>query len=149
MPSFDGYRAPTEHPLAVAFGALLSLVGERRPRDGRLPRWPPSSSSSPGSTGSARTSFSRSSGSLRPRCCCTRFDFPFLAARGYVDIPYLALVIWAAALEAERPRRGTPVFVLLACAGLLRPEAWLLSGLYWLWCSCPADLARSASGTPR
>ena len=46
--------------------------------------------------------------------------------------------MWAAALEAERPRRGTVVFVLLACAGLMRPEAWLLSGLYWLWCIVPA-----------
>jgi hypothetical protein len=27
-PSFDGYRTPTEHPLAVAFGALLSLLGD-------------------------------------------------------------------------------------------------------------------------
>jgi hypothetical protein len=47
-------------------------------------------------------------------------------------------VIWAAALEAERPRRGTPVFVLLALAGLMRPEAWLLSGLYFLWTFLPA-----------
>ena len=23
---------------------------------------------------------------------------------------------------------------LLAAAGLLRPEAWVLAGLYWLWC---------------
>ncbi|HEX6698057.1 MAG TPA: hypothetical protein VF080_14715, partial [Solirubrobacteraceae bacterium] len=34
--------------------------------------------------------------------------------------------------------RGTPVFVLLALAGLMRPEAWLLTGLYWLWCIVPA-----------
>ena len=27
LPSFDAYRAPTEHPLAVAFGAVLSLLG--------------------------------------------------------------------------------------------------------------------------
>src|SRR5919198_2636786 len=27
-PSFDGYRTPTEHPLAVAFGALLSILGD-------------------------------------------------------------------------------------------------------------------------
>ena len=33
----------------------------------------------------------------------SRLDFPFLAARGYIDIPYLALVLWAAALEAARP----------------------------------------------
>src|SRR3712207_1937057 len=28
LPSFDAYRAPTQHPLAVAFGAVLSLVGD-------------------------------------------------------------------------------------------------------------------------
>ena len=40
---------------------------------------------------------------------CTRFDFPFLAARAYIDIPYLALIIWVAVLEFERPRRGGAV----------------------------------------
>jgi hypothetical protein len=45
----------------------------------------------------------------------------------------MALVVWAAVLEATRPRRGTPVFVLLGLAGMLRPEAWFLSGMYWLW----------------
>jgi hypothetical protein len=56
------------------------------------------------------------------------------AARGYVDVPFLALVLWAAALEAARPRRGRLVMALLALAGLLRPEAWVLAGAYWLWC---------------
>src|SRR6185436_4833646 len=28
LPSFDAYRAPTQHPLAIAFGALLALVGD-------------------------------------------------------------------------------------------------------------------------
>src|SRR5205814_1432328 len=50
-----------------------------------------------------------------------------------IDIPYLALVVWAAALEVGRPRRGLPVFLLLTAAALLRPEAWILIGLYWLW----------------
>ncbi len=49
------------------------------------------------------------------------------------DVPFLALVVAAAALEAHRPRRGWPVMTLLAFAGLLRPEAWLLAGAYWLW----------------
>jgi hypothetical protein len=35
--------------------------------------------------------------------------------------------------EAQRSRRGVPVFLLLAAAGMLRPEAWVLAGLYWLW----------------
>ena len=30
LPSFEAYRAPTEHPLAVAFGAVLSLFGTTR-----------------------------------------------------------------------------------------------------------------------
>ena len=36
----------------------------------------------------------------------TRFNFGLLASKGYLDIPYCALVAWAMALEAERPRRG-------------------------------------------
>ncbi|HEU0317915.1 MAG TPA: hypothetical protein VFR49_11335, partial [Solirubrobacteraceae bacterium] len=56
----------------------------------------------------------------------------------------LAIVVWAAALEAERPRRGTLVFVLLLGAELLRPEAWILAGLYFLWCARRASWPRRA-----
>jgi hypothetical protein len=45
----------------------------------------------------------------------------------------MALIVWAATLEARRPRRGAPVLVLLALAGTLRPEAWFMSALYFLW----------------
>jgi hypothetical protein len=86
----------------------------------------------------AKASFGTLVGLAAAALLCTRFDFPFLAARAYIDIPYLGFVVWAAALESEKPRRGTIVFVLLACAGLMRPEAWLLSGLYFLWCYMPA-----------
>jgi hypothetical protein len=60
---------------------------------------------------------------------------PFLnyGIRGYVDLVEIALVVWAALLEARRPRRGSAVLVLLGLAGLLRPEAWLYAGAYWLW----------------
>jgi hypothetical protein len=47
------------------------------------------------------------------------------------------------ALEARTPRRGTPVLVLLAVAGLLRPEAWILAGLYWLWLLPALDRGRA------
>ncbi|RKQ88107.1 hypothetical protein C8N24_6146 [Solirubrobacter pauli] len=50
-----------------------------------------------------------------------------------LDIPYLALLVWAAALEVRRPRRGAAVQVLLVLAGLLRPEAWLLALAYAAW----------------
>ena len=52
------------------------------------------------------------------------------------------MVAWAAALETERPRRGGPVWVLLTLAGLLRPEAWILLGAYWLWCRPSVQDAR-------
>jgi hypothetical protein len=60
---------------------------------------------------------------------------------GYQDIPFAALVIGAVLLEARHTRRGVPVLALLALAGLLRPEAWVLAGLYWLYL-WPAASAR-------
>jgi hypothetical protein len=57
------------------------------------------------------------------------------ALLAYQDVPFAALIVGAVLLEARRPRRGAAVLALLAVAGLLRPEAWVLSGLYvlWLW----------------
>jgi len=142
LPSFDAYRAPTEHPLAIAFGALLALVGDDADRMMVGATLASFVVLAAGLYRLARSSFTLVVGLLAGALLCTRFDFPFLAARAYIDIPYLAFVVWAAALEAARPRRGTPVFLLLAGAGLLRPEAWLLSGLYFLWCFLPATWAQ-------
>jgi hypothetical protein len=57
------------------------------------------------------------------------------ALLGYQDLPFAALVVGAVLLEAHRPRRGLPVLAVLAVAGLIRPEAWVLAGLYvlYLW----------------
>jgi len=54
-------------------------------------------------------------------------------SRGYVDVPFLALVVWAAVMVAERPASAGPAMSLLGVAGLLRPEGWTLAGLLWLW----------------
>jgi hypothetical protein len=56
-----------------------------------------------------------------------------LGVRTYGDVAYAALVAFATSLEITRPRRGWPVLAVLGLAGLLRPEAWLLAGLYWLY----------------
>jgi hypothetical protein len=142
LPSFDAYRAPTEHPLAIAFGAVLSLVGDDADRIMVGATFASFVVLAAGMYRLARASFGTLVGLMAAALVCTRFDFPFLAARAYIDIPYLALIVWAVGLEAGRRRCGTPVFVLLAAAGLLRPEAWLLSGLYWLWCFPPATWAQ-------
>ncbi len=46
------------------------------------------------------------------------------------------------------PRRGTAVLVLLAIAGFLRPEPWLLAGAYAVWCAV-AQRPRSAASVVR
>ena len=149
LPSFEAYAAPTEHPLYVAIAGLLGLLGTHADRAlvlftslchvalilatyrlGRAfaGRW----------VGLAAAAFVGSS-----------FAFLLYAAKAYVDLPFLAIVIYAAALEAERPRRGRDAMALLAIAGLLRPEAWVLAGLYWLWCGWRRwDLLALAAAAP-
>ena len=52
-----------------------------------------------------KTAFTPLVGFVAAALLVSRFDFPFLAARGYIDIPYLAVVIWAAVIELRAPRR--------------------------------------------
>ena len=132
-PGFEGFRVPTEHPLAIAVGAVLSLFGEVGDR-----LWIALIFASFlwlvwGVYRLGQVAFTPLVGGIAAVLVLTRFDFGFLAARGYIDIPYMAIVMWAAVLEARRPRRGAAVLLLLAAAGMLRPEAWVLAGLYWLW----------------
>src|SRR3954466_1152332 len=131
--SFDGYRTPTEHPLAILLGIPLVLLGDGGDRVLVFGTVASMVALAAGMYRLARLSFGPLVGFVAALLLCTRFDFPFLAVRGYIDIPYLAFVVWAAALEVGRPRRGLPVFLLLTAAALLRPEAWILIGLYWLW----------------
>lgn len=49
------------------------------------------------------------------------------------DIAFAALVVGACVLEGRRPRRGASVLMVLALAGLIRPDAWLVAGCYWLY----------------
>lgn len=52
---------------------------------------------------------------------------------GQVDVAAAALVLAALLVEISERRRAELVLVLLLMAGLLRPEAWLVSGAYWLY----------------
>jgi hypothetical protein len=132
-PGFEGFRVPTEHPLAIAAGALLSLFGEVGDRLWIALVFAAFLWLVWGVYRLGQIAFTPLVGGIAAALVLTRFDFGFLAARGYIDIPYMALVMWAAVLEARRPRRGAGVLLLLAAAGMLRPEAWVLAGLYWLW----------------
>jgi hypothetical protein len=82
--------------------------------------------------------FGRAAGALAALIFLTRVPVLSYGVRAYVDLPYLLLVLSALLVESRHRSRsgepaGAPVLVLLALAGLLRPEAWAFSGLYWLY----------------
>ncbi|MFP5362500.1 MAG: hypothetical protein ACLGI5_07200 [Thermoleophilia bacterium] len=133
-PGFEDYAAPTQHPLYLALGALLSLAGEFGDRLLVLVTLLSLVALIAGTHVLGRELFNRPVGIAGAVFVGSSFAFALYAVRAFVDVPFLALVIWAAALEARRPRRGLAPMALLAAAGLLRPEAWVLAGLYWLWC---------------
>ncbi len=141
LPDFQVYRAPTEHPLAIAFGVLCSLFGQVGARLMVLGSIASFVALVAGSYRLGRLCFGPLVGLVAALLVLSRFFVENLAAQGYLDITYVALVVWAVVLELERPRRGPAVFLTLAAAGLLRPDAWALSGAYWLWCAWPASNA--------
>jgi len=132
-PSYKVPVAPTPHPLAMLVGIPASLFGNGGEAlmlaivvlaIGFL------------AVGIFRLGwelFGWPVGLLAALIVATRQPFLNYGIRGYVDLVEIALVVWAALLEARRPRRGWPVLVLLGLAGLLRPEAWLYSAAYWVW----------------
>jgi hypothetical protein len=139
LPDFRVYRGPTEHPLAIAFGVLCSIFGQGGARLMVLGSIASFVAAVAGIYRLGRLCFGPVVGLVAALLLLSRFFVENLAAQGYLDISYLALIVWAIVLEVERPRRGTPVFLALAAAGLLRPDAWVLSGVYWLWCSWRAE----------
>jgi Dolichyl-phosphate-mannose-protein mannosyltransferase len=135
LPDFRVYRGPTEHPLAIAFGMFCSIFGQGGARLMVFGSIVSFVALVAGVYRLARLCFGPVVGMFAALLMLSRFYDENLAAQGYLDLSYVALIVWAVALEVERPRRGTVVFVLLAAAGLLRPDAWVLSGVYWLWCA--------------
>lgn len=132
-PQYAVSVAPTPHPLATLVGVVLSVFGDPAEQvalgivllslglicvalyrlGAELYAWPV--------------------GVAAAVIAATRVPLLNFGIRGYVDFPMIALILWAAVLESRRPRRGAAVLSLLALAGLLRPEAWLYAGVYWLW----------------
>jgi hypothetical protein len=147
LPDFQVYRGPTEHPLAIAFGMFCSLFGQGGARLMVFGSIASFVALVAGVYRLARLCFGPVVGMFAALLMLSRFYDENLAAQGYLDLSYVALIVWAVALEVQRPRRGVPVLLLLAAAGLLRPDAWVLSGVYWLWCAWPARVEQGA-GAP-
>ena len=81
-PSFEVYRGPTEHPLAVIFGAVLSILGRHADRVMVFFTFVSFLALVWGIYRLGRVAFTPLVGGVAAVLLCTRFDFPFLAARG-------------------------------------------------------------------
>jgi len=134
-PTFTAYAAPTQHPLYVALGAVLGLVfGESADRALVLVCLLSHALLVFGTYRLGAEVFGRWAGALAALFVAASASFLLYAARGYVDAPFLALVVWA----GVRAATGRSPWLLLVLAGLLRPEAWVLTGLAWLGTIVPA-----------
>src|SRR3984885_13296566 len=138
-PAYGVPIAPTPHPLLELLGLVLSPFGPRGVEDITV------------ALGFLALSgcgwvlyrlgaqwFGRPAGVLAGLIFLTRAEVLSYGVRAYIDVPYVLLVLSALLLESHSRQRkadpaGMPVLVLLALAGLLRPEAWAFSGLYWLY----------------
>ena len=128
-PQLDGWAAPTEHPLMLAVAAVCALFGGSAAQALiaaellalaltlvvaiRLMR---------ATTGSA------ASGVVGWLLLAGAYGLLLAALRGYLDVWFVLLVVWGAARQAEQ-RDPAAGWVAFGLAGLLRPEAWLLSAL--------------------
>src|SRR5215216_2324879 len=133
LPDYDVLRPPTPHPLSTLVAWALAPFGTASDRILVL-------ASLFGLLGFYVATFvfcerllGRTIALIAVAVMVTRTDMQLLALRAMFDLPFYLMIFGAAVLELRRPRCGWPVLVLLALAGLLRPEAWLLAGTYWLW----------------
>lgn len=132
-PQYELALAPTPHPLYNVVGAALSPLGHGAETGLEIVVLL--------ALGAAAVALFRigselggtAAGALAAAILVTRAPVLEFAGRASVDVPAMALLLWATALELRRPRRGASVMVLLGLAGLLRPEAWVLAAAYWLW----------------
>src|SRR5271166_4652791 len=102
LPDFRVYRGPTEHPLAIAFGVLCSVfgnVGARLMVFGSIASFVALVA---GVYRLTRLCFGPVVGVIAGLLVLSRFFVENLAAQGYLDIAYVALVVWAIVLEVER-----------------------------------------------
>src|SRR6476646_3015429 len=94
LPDFRVYRGPTEHPLAIAFGALCSIFGQGGARLMVLGSIASFVAAVCGLYRLGSLCFGRVVGVAAALLLLSRFFLENLAAQGYLDISYIALILW-------------------------------------------------------
>jgi hypothetical protein len=133
LPDFSSARAPTEHPLTLLAATVAELVPGIGPRS--LLR------------GSAYLAyaglvvvvlavgtelFNGAAGVVAATAVAVSSPMAANTMIAFQDVSATTLVLTALLLAIRRPDRPGPPLAVLALAGLLRPEVWLLSGAFCL-----------------
>ena len=139
-PRLDAVSAPTPHPLSTLLGVVLAPLGASAGDAATLLVLASLAAVVWLAFALGREWFGRPAGWIAAALTLTSVPLLTPAARAYLDVPYLALVLGAVLVETRRRHAGASVLALLAIAGLWRPEAWLFSAAYWAW---------TARGRPR
>jgi hypothetical protein len=147
-PDYSVPVAPTPHPLAELVGIMLTPFGATAEDLMLAIVLVALGMLAVGLFRLGQELFGVWAGLLAAAIIVTRVPVLSFGIRGYVDLPTAAFVVWAAVLEARRPRRGVPVLILLALAGLLRPEAWLYAGAYFVYLGLPLRMLPWAAAAP-
>ena len=140
-PDYGAPLAPTPHPLYDLLGAIVSPLG-----DGAITVAVVIAYISLGLLAwlvyrLGADWFDRPIGAIAAFLVMTSAPVLSNGLRAYIDIPYMVLCLAALLIETRKPKAGWPVLILLALAGLLRPEAWLFAGFYFLWLALDFHLA--------
>lgn len=133
LPDYYVYRTPTPHPLFNLYTALISYTGGAAIHILTIASLGMYVGLLYGAYKLVKLQVGTLVAFFTLLVLLTRTDLMAFGFRSMLDIPFLAMIVWAAVLEVQKPRRGTAPLVLLLLAGLLRPEAWLMAGIYWLW----------------
>lgn len=133
LPDYDVFNTPTPHPLFNLYAAALTVFGGATIKIVLILSLAMYVGLLIGVYRMVQMKIGTLVALFSVALLLTRTDLMAFAFRSMLDIPFLALIVWAAVLELRRPRRGLAPLLLLTLAGLLRPEAWILAGLYWLW----------------
>lgn len=148
-PDYGAPLAPTPHPLYDLLGAILAPLG-----DGAITAAVVIAYVSLGllawlvyRIGGAW--FDRWIGLLAAFLVLTSAPVLSNGLRAYIDIPYMVLCLAALLIETCRTRAGWPVLLPLALAGLLRPEAWVFAGVYFLYLALEPVPDRDRRRLPR
>ena len=126
---------PTPHPSLLVLGAATSLLGDEASYTITYALFGPAAFGALVAAvfEVARRLSSPAAATIAVLVVGTSPEVLAIAGAARYDIAFAALVMSAVALEMAQPRRGVAPLACLAVAGLIRPEAWLLAGLYWLY----------------